>query len=133
MLVMCTALSDKLSTANGRGCSMDARQATITLAMLMARDAVKRKLRAEGRVKLSQVSAAQLSTMARAYLLDHRVELLAQAEASPIVQNLRVSHGRRRVDRTTNSVCRIHVQKPYNCETAGKRSDFIFRNFYRGI
>jgi hypothetical protein len=89
---------------------MDARQATITLAMLMARDAVKRKLRAEGRVKLSQVSPAQLAPLARAYLLAHRAELLAQAEASPIVQNLKVAHGRRRVDPTANSVCRTHVQ-----------------------
>jgi hypothetical protein len=71
---------------------MDARQATITLAMLMARDAVKLKLRAEGRVKLSQVSAAELSRLARAYLLAHRDELFAQAEASPIVQNLKNKH-----------------------------------------
>jgi hypothetical protein len=84
--------------------------AVVALAMLAARNAVKRKLMAEGRVKLSQVSAAQLSTMARAYLLAHRAELFAQAEASPIVQNLKNKHSRRRVDPTANSVCETHVQ-----------------------
>jgi hypothetical protein len=107
--------------------------AVVALALSAARNAVKQQLRAEGRVRLSQVSAAQVSTLARAYLLAHRAELFAQAEASPIVRNLRVTHGRRRVDPTTNSVCRTRAQKPYTCETAGKRSDFIFRNFYRGI
>jgi hypothetical protein len=84
---------------------MDARQAAVTLAMLAARDAIKRKLRAEGRVKLSQVSPAQLAPLVRAYLLAHGAELLAQAEASPIVQNLRVTHGRRRVDQAEKSMC----------------------------
>jgi hypothetical protein len=89
---------------------MDAKQATITLAMLAARDAVKRKLRAEGRVKLSQVSPAQLAPLARAYLLAHRAQLFAQAEASPIVQNLKNKHRRRAIDPTANSGCETHVQ-----------------------
>jgi len=84
--------------------------AVVALAMFAARNAVKRQIQAEGRVRLSQVSAAQVSMMARAYLLDHRAELFAQAEASPIVQNLRVSGRRRRVDPTANSVCETQVR-----------------------
>jgi hypothetical protein len=86
------------------------RIAIIALTELAARNAVKRKLRAEGRVKLSQVSPAQLAPLVRAYLLAHRAELLAQAEASPIVQNLRVAHRRRTTDPTTKSVCESQVQ-----------------------
>jgi hypothetical protein len=53
----------------------------------------KRQLRAEDRIKVTQLTAAELAPLARAYLLAHK-----QAEASLIVQNLRVAHGRRRVD-----------------------------------
>jgi hypothetical protein len=50
--------------------------ATITLAQLAAKKAVKRQLQAEGRVKVNHLSAAELSRLAHVYLLEHSVELV---------------------------------------------------------
>jgi hypothetical protein len=65
------------------------RLAVITLAKREARETVKRQLRAEGRVKVWLLSASEINTLADAHLRAHAEELLAQAEASQIVRNLR--------------------------------------------
>jgi hypothetical protein len=71
------------------------RFAIITLARREAREAVKRKLRAEGRIKLAYLSASEITQLADAHLRAHAAELLAQAEASSIVRNLQHSLNRR--------------------------------------
>ena len=81
------------------------RFAIITLAKREAREAVKRRLRAEGRVRVTLLSASELNTLANAHLKAHAAELLAQAEASSIVQNLKVAHSRRRTDRQAKLLC----------------------------
>ena len=48
---------------------------------------IKSKIKREGRVKLSTLSAATLTRIANDYLRSHP-ELLAEAAADPIVQNL---------------------------------------------
>jgi hypothetical protein len=64
------------------------RSAIITLAKREAREAVKRRLRAEGKVRAVLLSASEINTLANAYLKAHAAELLAQAEASGFVRNL---------------------------------------------
>jgi hypothetical protein len=59
-----------------------------------AREIVKRKLKAQG-VKVSLLSAVTIAQLANAHLRRNAAELLAAAEASGAVQNLKVSHGRR--------------------------------------
>jgi hypothetical protein len=59
-----------------------------------AREEVKRKLKAQG-VKVSLMARAEITRLANAHLRAHAAELLAQAEASGVVQNLRVAHERR--------------------------------------
>jgi hypothetical protein len=54
----------------------------------LTREAVKRKLRAEGKVKASLLSASELNTLANEYLKSHAAELLAQAERSGFVRSL---------------------------------------------
>jgi hypothetical protein len=83
--------------------------ATVTLAQQAARNAVKRQLQREGRVKPSMVPYAKLTRLAEAYLATHR-ELYAQAALSPIVQNLGVAHRKRRPRNQGLPACKSHVQ-----------------------
>jgi hypothetical protein len=53
-----------------------------------ARQAVIRRLKAEGKVKVSLMSRASITRLAMAHLRAHEAELLAQAEASGAVQRL---------------------------------------------
>jgi hypothetical protein len=53
-----------------------------------ARERVIRKLKGEGR-RVSLMSASEINALAVAYLRANAAELLAQAEASGLVQNLR--------------------------------------------
>jgi hypothetical protein len=57
--------------------------ATVTLARLAARSAIKCQIQKQGRVKLSRVPYGEITRLADAYLTEHR-ELLAQAALSPI-------------------------------------------------
>ena len=86
------------------------RFAVIALAKREAREAVKRRLRAEGKVRVTLLSASEINTLANAYLKTHAAELLAQAEASSIVQNLRVAHERRRIHPQAKSLNETQVQ-----------------------
>ena len=61
------------------------RSAVISLAKREAREAVKRKLRAEGHRPHSR-TLSEINRLANAYLKAHTAELLAQAEASRIVR-----------------------------------------------
>jgi hypothetical protein len=61
--------------------------AAIILAQQSAMRIVKRQIKAQGRVKLSTLSAATLTRIANDYLREHQ-ELIAEAAADPIVQNL---------------------------------------------
>jgi hypothetical protein len=74
-----------------------------------AREIVKRKLKAQG-VKVSLMAASEITRLAHAHLRQHAAELLAQAEASGVVQNLRVAHERRRVDAQAELLCTSQVQ-----------------------
>jgi hypothetical protein len=67
------------------------RQMIIWEARLQAREIVKRKLKAEG-VRVSLLSASTITRHADEYLRAHREELLAQAEASGMVQKLPLVH-----------------------------------------
>jgi hypothetical protein len=85
------------------------RFAIITLARREAREAVKRKLRAEGRVRVTLMSSSELNTLADEYLRAHAAELLA-AEGSSIVRNLTHSLKRKAVDLQAKSLNETHVQ-----------------------
>jgi hypothetical protein len=61
--------------------------AIVILAQQAALRIVKRRIQAQGRVKLSTLSAATLTRIANDYLREHP-ELLAEAAASPILQEL---------------------------------------------
>jgi hypothetical protein len=61
--------------------------AIVILARQAALREVKRRIRSQGRAKLSTLSAATLTRLGNEYLLSHP-ELIAEAAASPIVQNL---------------------------------------------
>ena len=61
--------------------------AAIVLAQQAAMRIVKRQIKAQGRVKLSTLSAATLTRIANDYLREHP-ELIAEAAASPILQEL---------------------------------------------
>jgi hypothetical protein len=74
-----------------------------------AREEVKRKLKAQG-VKVSLMARAEITRLANAHLRAHAAELLAQAEASGVVQNLRFEHERRRIDREAKSLCTTPVR-----------------------
>jgi hypothetical protein len=63
-----------------------------------ARQAVIRRIKAEGKVRVSLMSASEITHLANAHLREHAAELLAQAEASGAVRNLRLEHERRRID-----------------------------------
>jgi hypothetical protein len=60
--------------------------AAVILARQSAMREVKRQIKAQGRVKLSTLSAATLTRIANDYLREHP-ELIAKAAADPIVQN----------------------------------------------
>jgi hypothetical protein len=83
--------------------------ATVTLAHQAARNAVKRQLQREGRVKPSHLPYAEITRLADAYLASHW-ELYAQAALSPIVQNLRDTNRKRRPGNQGLLACKSHVQ-----------------------
>ena len=69
----------------------------ISLAKLEARKAVERKLRAEG-TRPHSLTLSEIKRLADAHLRQHAAELLAKAEASGAVQNLRNSFRQKLVD-----------------------------------
>jgi hypothetical protein len=75
-----------------------------------ARQAVIRKLKAEGRVPVSLLPRVEITRLAEAHLREHAAELLAQAEASGAVQKLRVAHERRAVEAQGKSLNETLVQ-----------------------
>jgi hypothetical protein len=75
----------------------------ISLAKREAREAVKRKLRAEGH-RPTLMSASEINTLANAHLRANAAELLAKAEASGMVQNLRLAHEQKLVDLAAKSL-----------------------------
>ncbi len=83
--------------------------ATTALAKLAARNAVRRRLKREGRVKVQLVSLSQISRLADIYLEEHP-ELFAEAAQSDIVQNLAIKHRRRRPDPQRELLCKSQVQ-----------------------
>jgi hypothetical protein len=82
----------------------------ISLAKREAREAVKRQLRAEGKVKVWLHSAAEINSLANAYLKAHAAELLAKAEASGTVRNLTLMHKRGRPEPQRLSLFINHAQ-----------------------
>jgi hypothetical protein len=81
--------------------------AIVILAQQAALRIVKRRIQAQGRVKLSTLSAATLTRIANDYLREHP-ELLAEAAADPIVQNSGNSFKRRRPAAQGLPVCKSH-------------------------
>ena len=73
-----------------------------------AREIVK-KNKAQG-VKVSLMAASEITRLANAHLRAHAAELLAKAEASGAVQNLRLAHERRAVDAQAELLCTSQVQ-----------------------
>jgi hypothetical protein len=85
------------------------------LALQRAKEAVKRKLQAQG-IKVSLTPAAQITRLAEDYALEHRDELLPQAIAlarriypTP-VQNSQHSFKRRRPDPQAELLCANQVR-----------------------
>jgi hypothetical protein len=83
--------------------------AAVILARQAAQKAVKRRIQKEGRIKLSTLSAATIARLGNEWLC-HHPELIAEAAASPIVQNLRITNRRRTVDRQRELLCESQVQ-----------------------
>jgi hypothetical protein len=83
--------------------------AIVVVARQSAQRAVKRQIKAAGRVRLSTLSAATIARLGNEWLAAHP-ELLAEAALSPIVQNLQYSIRKRRSDPKRELVCRTHVQ-----------------------
>jgi hypothetical protein len=81
----------------------------ISLAKREAREAVKRKLRAEG-TKPWLRTVSEINRLADAHLQANAATLLAAAEASGTVRNLRLEHERRAVDRHAKSLIETPVQ-----------------------
>jgi hypothetical protein len=79
--------------------------AIVILAQQAALRIVKRRIQAQGRVKLSTLSAATLTRIANDYLREHP-ELLAEAAADPIVQNSTLPHRKRRPAAQGLPLCR---------------------------
>ena len=75
-----------------------------------ARQAVIRRIKAEGKVKVSLMSASEITHLANAHLRKHAAELVAQAEASRVVQNLRLAHEQKLVDLEAKSLCSSPVR-----------------------
>jgi hypothetical protein len=61
--------------------------AIVTMAMFEARKEIKRHIQREGRVKLSQVPAREITAMAKALVFERRDEFVAKAKASRFVQS----------------------------------------------
>jgi hypothetical protein len=74
-----------------------------------AREAVKRKLRAEGH-RPTLMSASEITSLANVHLREHAAELLAQAEASGVVRNLTNSFRQKLVDLEAKSLIENPVQ-----------------------
>jgi hypothetical protein len=85
------------------------RSAVISLAKREAREAVKRKLRAEGHRPHSR-TLSEINRLANAYLKAHTAELLAQADASRTVQMLTNSFRQKLVDLEAKSLIENPVQ-----------------------
>jgi hypothetical protein len=81
--------------------------AAIVLAQQAAMRIVKRQIKAQGRVKLSTVFHATLTRLGNDYLRSHP-ELLAEAAADPIVQNLGNSFKRRKPAPQGLPLCKSH-------------------------
>jgi hypothetical protein len=75
-----------------------------------ARQAVIRRLKAEGKVRVSVMSRAEITRLANEHLRRNATELLAAAERSGVVQNLRLAHERRAVDAQAELLCTSQVQ-----------------------
>jgi hypothetical protein len=86
------------------------RQLVALEARQQARQAVIRRLKAEGRVRVSLMSRVEITRLAQAHLRANAAELLRAAEASGAVQNLRLAHERRAVDAQAVSACGSPVQ-----------------------
>ena len=69
-----------------------------------ARQVVIRKIKAEGKAKVSLMSAGEITRLAMDHLRAHSAELLAAAEASGVVRNLRLKHERKLVDLEAKSL-----------------------------
>jgi hypothetical protein len=86
------------------------RFAVIWQARQAARQEVIRRIKAEGKAKVSLMAASQISSLANAYLRAHAQELLAAAEASGAVRMLRLAHEQKLVDLEAKSLCGSPVQ-----------------------
>ena len=75
----------------------------ISLAKREARKAVERALRAEGH-RPTLMSASEITSLANVHLREHAAELLAQAQASRSVQNLRLMISQKLVDLKAKSL-----------------------------
>jgi hypothetical protein len=102
--------------------------AAIVFAGQAAQRVVRAQLRRRGQ-KLSLTPYAEIAKLSESYLAEHRAELFAQAALSPLVQNLRDTHKRRRPDPQRELLCRTHVQNsatsaltgvPHHKEEAGQ-------------
>jgi hypothetical protein len=99
--------------------SLFRQHAAVILAQQAAQRAVKRQIRSQGKIKLSAISAATLTRLGNDYLRSHP-ELLVEAAADPIVQNLRITNRRRAVDRQRELLCECQVHNaPAPEETSG--------------
>ena len=75
-----------------------------------ARQAVIRKIKSEGKAKVSLMSSGEISRLAMEHLRANAAELLAQAEASGAVQNLTNSFRQKLVDLEAKSLIENPVQ-----------------------
>lgn len=75
-----------------------------------ARQAVIRRIKAEGKAKVSLMSAGEITRLAMEHLRAHAAELLAAAGASGTVRNLRLAHERKLVDLEAKSACECLVR-----------------------
>ena len=86
------------------------RQMVIWEARQQARQAIIRKIKAEGKVKVSLMSSGEISSLANEYLKAHAAELLAKAEASGTVQKLRQTLNQKLIDLEAKSLCSSPVR-----------------------
>jgi hypothetical protein len=99
-----------MATSSLRSLLAERQAAAVVLAQQAAMRIVKRQIKAQGRVKLSTLSAATLTRLGNDYLREHP-ELIAEAAADPIVQNSQVSFKRRRPAAQGLPLCKSQVQK----------------------
>jgi len=81
----------------------------LSLAKREAREAVERRLRAEG-TRPTSMTLSEIKRLADAHLRQHAAELLAQAERSGAVQNLRNSIRQKLIDLEAKSLCSSPVR-----------------------